>query len=52
MAGVFKRVIENGLLDLLGHPVGMRSLGAGQSVDKPLRPIGLEVAADLVKLLA
>ncbi len=45
-------MLEHGLLDLGRYPVGMRAPGAGQPVDQPLGAIGLEVAPDLVKLLA
>src|SRR4029077_17957314 len=33
------------------HPVRMRPSRAGQAVDQSLRPVGLEVASDLVELL-
>ena len=52
VAGMHQGVVEHGLLDLGRHPVGVRSLGAGQAVDQPLGAIGLEVASDLVELLA
>ena len=52
VAGMGERVVEHRLLDLGGHPVGVRPLGAGQPVDQPIGPIGLEVAPDLVELLA
>lgn len=52
VAGMRQRMVEHGLLDLGRHPVGMRSPGAGQPVDQPLGAIGLEVATDLVELLA
>jgi hypothetical protein len=52
VAGMLQRVGQNRLLDLGRYPVGMRSPGAGQPVQQPLGTIGLEVAPDLVKLLA
>jgi len=51
VAGMGKRVSEHGLLDLGRHPIGVRSLGAGQAVDQPFGSVGLEVASDLVELL-
>jgi hypothetical protein len=52
MTGMGQAVIEDRLLDVLGHPVGMRRAGAGDLVEQPLGAIGLEVAADLIELLA
>lgn len=52
MAGMGEGVIEDRGLDLGRDPVRVRTLGAGQPVDQPLGAIGLEVAADLVELLA
>jgi hypothetical protein len=52
MAGMNQRMVEYGLLDLGGDPVGVRSPRAGKAVDQPLGAISLEVASDLVKLLA
>ena len=51
VAGVFEGVGQDGIFDLLSHPVRMRSSGSGKPVDKPLSPIDLEVSADLVELL-
>lgn len=48
---VGEAVVQNGLLDLVRHPVRVRALRAGQAVDQPVRPVGLVVAADLVELL-
>jgi len=52
VAGVLQGVVENGPLDIPGYPVGVRPARAGQPVDQPRRPVGLEVAPDLVELLA
>ena len=52
MAGMGERVVEDRLLDLGRHPVGVRAAGAGQPVEQPLGAVGLEVPADLVELLA
>jgi hypothetical protein len=52
MAGMVKGMIENRRLDLFAYPVRMRSLRARQAVDEALGAIGLEVAPDLVELLA
>ena len=52
VAGMDECVVEHGLLDLGRDPVGMRSAWSGQPVDQPFGTIGLEVAADLVELLA
>src|SRR6266404_3800600 len=41
-------VIEDRLLDLLGHPVGMRWPRAGDLVEQAFGAVGLEVAADRV----
>lgn len=49
---MFQGVIEDCLLDVLGHPVRMRSTGAGQTVDQALGAMSLEVAPDLIELLA
>jgi hypothetical protein len=49
---MIERMGEHGLLDLGGNPVGMRSSGAGKPVDQAFGAIGLEVAPDLVELLA
>ena len=50
--GMIQGMIQDRLLDRLGHPVGMRAAGARQTVDQPRRAVGLEVAPDLVELLA
>ena len=47
-----KRMIEDRGFDLGRDPVGMRPLRPGQPVDQPVGAVGLEVAADLVELLA
>lgn len=52
VAGMFERMVEDRLLDLGRHPVRVRALGAGQPVEQPVGAIGLEVAADLIELLA
>jgi hypothetical protein len=44
VAGVGHGIIEDRRLDLRRHPVGMRSLGAGQPVEQALGAIGLKVA--------
>jgi len=51
VAGVGERMVEDRRLDLGRHPVGVRPAGAGQPIDQPLGPLGLEVPADLVELL-
>jgi hypothetical protein len=45
-------VVEHGLLQLLADAVGMGRAGARQAVEQALGAVGLEVAADLVELLA
>jgi hypothetical protein len=52
VARVCQGVLQNGLLDGLRHAIGMRVARAGQPIEQPVRAIGLEVAADLVELLA
>ena len=52
VGGMVERVVEHGLFDLLADAVGVRSARAGQAVDQAVRAVGLEVAADLVELLA
>ncbi len=52
VAGMGERVVEHRRLDLGRHPVGVRAARAGQAVDQPVGAIGLEVAPDLVELLA
>jgi len=52
VARMFKGVGQDGILHLLGYPVRMRSAGSRQTIDNALSPIDLEVAADLVELLA
>lgn len=44
-------VIQDGLLDLFGHPVRVWVARPGQAVDQPLGAVGLVVPADLVELL-
>lgn len=45
-------VVQDGVFDRLGYPVGVRAAGAGRAVEQALGAIGLEIAADLVELLA
>lgn len=52
VARMGQRVIEDGGLDRLGQPVGMWSARPGQPIDQTGRAVSLEVAADLVELLA
>ena len=52
MARMGQAMVEDRLLDVLADPVGMRWAGAGDLVEQPLGALGLEVAADLVELLA
>jgi hypothetical protein len=52
MAGVGERMVEDRRLDLGRDPVRVRPLRAGQPVEQALGAKGLEVAADLVELLA
>ena len=51
MTGVGQGMIEDRRLDLGGHSVGMRPLGAGQAVEQPIGAVGLKVAPDLIELL-
>ena len=52
VAGMRQRMVEHRLLDLGRAPGWDAALGAGQPVDQRLGAVGLEVAADLVELLA
>jgi len=52
VAGMGQAVLEDRLLDLGGHPVGVGRAGARHAVEQPVGAVGLEVAADLVELLA
>ena len=45
-------MVRHRRLDLGRDPVGVRPARAGQAADQPLGAVGLEVAADLVELLA
>ena len=45
-------MVENGRLDFRRHPVGMWPSGTRHTVEQAFRTIGLEVAPDLVELLA
>jgi hypothetical protein len=49
---MFKGVGENGGFNLLRDPVEMRAFCPRQPVNQAVRPIGLEVAPDLIELLA
>lgn len=51
LGGMFEAVIQNGLLHGFAHPVGMRTLGSGQPVDKPIGAEGLVISPDFVELL-
>ena len=51
MGRMVEAMRQDGGLDLLGDPVGVRASGAGQPVDQPVRPVCLVVAPDLVELL-
>jgi hypothetical protein len=44
-------VIEDGLLNLGGDPVRVRTFTAGQFVEQALGAIGLVITADFVELL-
>ena len=48
---LLEAVVQDEVLELLREPIGMGALGPGYLVEESLRPIGLEVAADLVELL-
>jgi len=50
--GVLQRIIEDGFFDLRSQPVGVWPLGAGHPVEQALGPVGLEVPADFIELLA
>ena len=52
MAGVGERMVEYCLLDLCGDAIGMRAFRPRQAVDEALGPVGLEIAPDLLELLA
>jgi hypothetical protein len=52
VAGMGERVVEHRLLDLGNHPVGVRRAGAGQAVEQAVGAVGLEVAPNLIELLA
>ena len=49
---VFERMGQDRLLDRRRDPVRVRPLRAGQPVEQPLGAVHLEVAADLVEVLA
>jgi hypothetical protein len=51
VTGVGQGMIEDRRLDLGGHSVGMRPLGAGRAVEQPIGAVGLKVAPDLIELL-
>ena len=51
VAGVGEGMIEDRRLDLCRHPVGVRPLDAGQTVEQPIGPVGLKVAPDLIEWL-
>jgi hypothetical protein len=51
LGGALEAVIQNGPLHGFAHPVGMRTLGSGQSVDKPIGAEGLVISPDFVELL-
>ncbi len=46
MAGLGQRMVEDGLLDRLGQPIGMWATRAGQPIEQAGGAVGLEVAAD------
>lgn len=52
VAGMGQAMVEDRLLDVLADPVGMRVARAGDPVEKAVDPVGLEVAPNLVELLA
>jgi hypothetical protein len=52
MRGMSQAVIEDRLLDVVGHSVGMRWPSAGDPVEQAFGAVGLEVAADLLGVLA
>jgi hypothetical protein len=47
-----ERVVEDRLLDLDRHPVGVRALGSRKPVDLTLGAVSLDVVADLAGRLA
>ena len=52
VTGVGQAVVEDGLLDVLADPLGMRVAGTGDPVEQAVGTVGLEVAPDLIELLA
>ena len=52
MGGLHQTVLEHRLLDLFADAIGVWATGARQAINQALRATGLEVAADLVELLA
>jgi len=52
MGGVIQAVVQNYLLYWLFHAVGMRTFGAGKTVQEPIGAVELVVPADLIELLA
>ena len=52
VAGVGEGMVEYGLLHLGGDAIGMRAFGPRQAVNEALGSAGLEIAPDLVELLA
>jgi hypothetical protein len=52
VSGEFQSVLEDGFLDRLGNPIGMRVSRPGKPIKKPLGAVDLEVPADFVELLS
>ncbi|WP_420337080.1 hypothetical protein [Roseibium sp.] len=52
MAGMLSGMVENGCLDLFARPVRVRSLWPRRPFDEAIGAVGLEIASDLVELLA
>jgi hypothetical protein len=52
VARMVEAVVQNGLFNRCLNPVGMSSLGTGQSIDQAIGTEHLVVAANFVKLLA
>ena len=51
VGGILQAVLQYGLFDLLGHPIGVRTSSARQPIYQALGPVGLVVTPNLVELL-
>jgi hypothetical protein len=52
VAGMGQAMVEDRLLDVLADPIGVRVAGTGDPVEQAIGTVGLEVAPDLIELLA